>query len=86
MINSPAHTIGLTRAGSHADNLWEMIEVLVSCVQRQIVLQDQRGQPHIVRRNRRALLPELAEHAGVVVRGLVVGKKDADAVFQQKTS
>ena len=72
--------------GSHADNLWEMIEVLVSCVQRQIVLQDQRGQPHIVRRNRRALLPELAEHGGVVVSGLVVGKENADAVFQQEPS
>ncbi len=60
--------------------------MLVSRVQRQVVLQDQRGQPHIVRRNRRALLPELSEDGGVVVSGLVVGKEDADAVFQQETS
>jgi hypothetical protein len=76
----------LAIVGSQADNLWEMIEVLVSRVQRQVVLQNQRGQPHVVRRNRRALLPELAEHGGVVVSGLVVGKEDADAVFQQETS
>jgi hypothetical protein len=72
----------LAIVGSRADNLWEMIEVLVSCVQRQIVLQDQGGQPHIVRRHRGALIPELAEHRCVVVRGLVVGKDDADAVFE----
>ncbi len=63
-----------------------MIEVFVSRVQRKIVLQDQRRQPHIVRRNRRALLPELAEHGGVVVSRLVIGEKDADTVFQQEMS
>ena len=63
-----------------------MIEVFVSRVQRKIVLQDQRGQPHIVRRNWRALLPELAEHGGIVVSRLIVGKKDAHAVLQQELS
>ena len=60
--------------------------MFVSRVKRKIMLQDQRRQPHIVRRNWRALLPELAENGGIVVSGLVVGKENADAVFQQETS
>ena len=58
-----------------------MVEVFVPGVQRKIVLQDQRRQPHIVRGNWRTLLPELAEYGGVVVSGLVVGKKDANTVL-----
>lgn len=46
---------------SNADNLRQVIEVLVSCMQEEVVLEHQSGQPHIVRRNRRALFAELAE-------------------------
>ena len=52
----------------------KVIEVPVSRVKRQTMLQHQRGQPYIVGRNRRSLRPELTEHGGVVMSGLVVGK------------
>ena len=57
---------------SDADELWEVIEVLVARVQGQIVLQDQSGQPHVVGRDRRALFAELTEHGRVVMRRLIV--------------
>lgn len=69
---------------SHADNLRQVIEVLVSCVQREVVLQHKSGEPHIVRWNGRTLFAELAENGRVVVSRLVVGEHDADAVLQQK--
>ena len=49
------------RLQSHADNLRQVIEVFVSCMQGNVVLQHKSGQPHIVCRNRRALSAELAE-------------------------
>ena len=67
------------------DNLGKVIEVLVPRMQHQVVLQDERGQPHVVGRNRCALFAKLAEHGCVVMRGLVVGKEDPHAFFQQKT-
>ena len=71
---------------SHTHKLREAIEVLVSVVENQIVLQDDRCKPHVVRRNGRALLSQLAKHSGVVMRGLVIGKDDLDTVFQEETS
>jgi hypothetical protein len=70
---------------SNPDNLREVIEVLVSGVQGKVVLQDKSRQPHIVRRNRCALFPELTEHRSVVVGRLVVGKEHTHAVFHEKT-
>jgi hypothetical protein len=46
---------------SDEDDLWQVIEVLVACVQNQVVLQNKRGDPHVVGRNRRSLLPKLAK-------------------------
>ena len=60
--------------------------MLVSRVQRKIVLQDERRQPHVVRRNRRALFPELAEEGGVLVGRLVVGEEHEYAVLQEEPS
>ncbi len=89
----PCHLIvpGVQRLGvahglSGADHLREVIEVLVSCVQGKVVLQYKSRQPHIVRRNRCALFPELAEHGSVVVSRLVVGKENTHSVFQQEAS
>jgi hypothetical protein len=65
--------------------LREVIEVLVSSMQGKVVLQDKSRQPHIVRRDRCALFPELAEHGRVVVSRLVVGKENTHAVFQKET-
>ena len=78
--------LSVKRLGSSADNLREVIEVLVSCVQGKVVLQDESRQPHIVRRNRCALFPELAEHGSVVVSRLVVGKEHTHAIFQEEAS
>src|SRR5450759_723471 len=69
---------------SDADELRKVIEVLVSSVQRQIVLQHQRRQPHVVGRNRRALFAELAEQRRVMMRRLVVGKEHAHAVLHEE--
>ncbi len=69
-----------------ADDLREVIEVLVSRVQGKVVLQYKSREPYIVRRNRCALFPELAEHGRVVVGRLVVGKEHTHAIFQEETS
>ena len=45
----------LTDGRSDADKLRQVIEMFVPCVQGKAVLQDQRGQPHVVGRNGRAL-------------------------------
>jgi hypothetical protein len=72
--------------GSNADEVREVIEMLVSRVEPKVVLQYKSRQPHIVRRNRRALFPELAEHRSIVMSRLVVGKEHSHAVFQEETS
>jgi len=77
---------GGVTAASHADELREAIEVLVSVVENQIVLQDDRCKPHVVRRNGRALLSQLAKHRSVVMGRLVISKDDLDAVFQEEAS
>jgi hypothetical protein len=72
------------RRCSHAHELRQMIEVLVASVQRQVVLQNKRCEPHVVRRNRRALLPELMKHRGVMVGRLIVGTQDVHTILQEK--
>ena len=61
-----------------------MIEMFVASVQRQIVLQHQRGEPDIVRRNRCALFPELMKDGGVMVGRLIVGKQHVHTILQEK--
>lgn len=61
-----------------------MIEVLVACVKRQVVLQNKRGEPHIVCGDRCALFPELMKHGGVMVGGLIVGKQDKHPLFEEE--
>src|SRR5216684_3256820 len=58
--------------------------MLVSRVQRQIVLQDERCQPQVVRRNRRALFPELAEEGSVLVGRLVVREEHEHTILQEE--
>ena len=71
---------------SDADKLRQVIEVLVSRVQGQIVLQDQSRQPHVVRRNRRALFPELAKQKRVMVgRGTAASIAGELIVHYEKT-
>src|SRR6185437_10493536 len=68
----------------NADELRKVVEVLVSRMQYEIVLQDQSGQPHVVCWNRRALLPKLAKNRGVVMGRLFIGEEDTYAVFHEK--
>ena len=63
-----------------------MIEVLVTGMQRQVVLQNKRCEPHVVRRNRCALLPELMKHRGVMVGRLIIGTEEMHAVLQDRGS
>ena len=49
--------------------------MLVSSIQRQIVLEHQRRDPEVVGWNRGALHPELAIDGRVVVGGLIVGEQ-----------
>src|SRR5204862_4970044 len=69
---------------SDADDLRQVIEVPVSRVQGDVVLQDESRQPHIVRRNRCPLLTELTEDRRIVVSGLVVGEEHVYAILQQE--
>ncbi len=63
-----------------------MLEVLVTCVQGQIMLQDECGQPHVIRRNGRSLRAKLAEDGGIVMGGLVVSEERVHTLFQEETS
>jgi hypothetical protein len=63
-----------------------MIEVPVSGVQRKIVLQNQSCKPHIVGRNRCALLSKLPEHGRIVMGSLVVREECVHAVLEEKLS
>jgi len=61
-----------------------MVEVLVSGMQRQVVLQDDGRDPHIVRRNWCPLTLKLSIDGGVVVGGLVVRKSDVHTVLEEQ--
>ena len=61
-----------------------MIEVLVACVKREVVLQNERGEPHIVGGDRCALFPELMKHGRVMVGGLIVGKQDKHPLLEEE--
>jgi len=50
------------------------------------MLQDQGCDPHIVRRDRGALLTQLPVNSGVVMRRLLVGIEHADTGLQEKTA
>jgi len=50
------------------------------------MLEDERGNPHIVGGDRSTLLPQLAVHSAIVMRGLFVGIKNSDAGFQEETA
>lgn len=63
-----------------------MIEVPVAGVKRQIVLEDQGGQPQVIRGDRRALLSQLAVQRRIVMRCLIIGKKHHDALFHEKAT
>ena len=58
--------------------------MLVSCVQSKVVLEYKSRQPHIVRRNRCALFPELAGHGSVAVSCLVIGKRTRTPCFTRE--
>ncbi len=50
------------------------------------MLQDEGGNPHIVGRDRSALLPQLPVNGAVMVRCLFIGVEHTDAGLQQKTA
>ena len=56
----------------------------VSRVEREIVLQNQRRQPDVVRWDGRALLAQLTVDRRVVMRRLVVGEKHTDTVLEEE--
>jgi hypothetical protein len=66
--------------------LRQVIEVLVSGVQRKIVLEDQRGQPQVIRGNGRALFSQLAVQQRIVMRCLIIREQHHDAVLHEKAT
>ena len=62
-----------------------MVEVRVARAKNETMLQHQRGDPHVIRRNRRALLAQLTIHRRVVVGGLLVREENRDTGSKQKT-
>jgi hypothetical protein len=73
-------------AASDADKLRQMIEVTVARVQNEIVLENQRCHPHVIRRDRRSLFSKLPKQRGVMVSGLIVGKENFHAILHQEAS
>ena len=74
------------RKPSDARNLREVIEVRVSGVKGEAVLEHERRNPHVIRWNRGPLLSELAVHCRVVVRCLLVGTQYGNTSAKEKTS
>ena len=58
-----------------------MIEMLVTRTERQRMLHGKRGDPDVVRRNRRPLCAELRIDVRVTLRRHVIGVKDLDALI-----
>ena len=61
------------------------IEVGVAVKEGKGMLKDQCGDPHVVNGNRLALLSQLPVKGGVMMGGLLVGVKHANARFQKKS-
>lgn len=70
------------RSELDAGQLWKSVKMSIARKQDQRVLENKSRNPHIVRRNGRALLAELPVQARVVMRGLIVGIDNADAWLQ----
>jgi hypothetical protein len=66
--------------------LRKTIEVPVARVKYKIVLQSQSCNPQVVSWHRSSLFPELAIKGAIVMRRLVVGKQNPNAIPQQKIS
>gem|GEM_PF-5488721 len=71
---------------SNQSELRQGVKMPVAGVKNQIVLQCQGRDPHIVRRHRSSLFPELAIQSGVVMCRLVVGEDDFHPILQQEVS
>src|SRR3954471_8544093 len=63
-----------------------MIEVTVARTQNQIVLENQRCDPHVIRRNRRSLFSQLPKQCSVMMSRLIVRKENFDTVLHQEAS
>ena len=74
------------REASDARKLRQVIEVRVPGIEDGAVLEHERRNPHVIRRDRGPLLSELAVHCRVVVRCLLVGKKYGDTSAKEKAS
>jgi hypothetical protein len=62
--------------------LRQVIEVLIARAQDEIVLEDQRRQPHVICRDRCALFPKLAKKRRVMMRRLIVSEQHVHPVLQ----
>src|SRR5262245_26738467 len=69
---------------SYPRDLGQMVEMAIARAERQIVLQDERRDPEIVRGDGGTLSAKLRERRGVVVGGLLVCEQDLDVVLHQK--
>jgi hypothetical protein len=63
-----------------------MIEVMIPSVQHEVVLQNEGGEPHVIRWDGGPLFPELAKQRTVVMRRLLIGKERRDAFLQKERS
>ena len=70
----------------HTSELGKNVKVRVTSKEDERMLQDQGCDPHIVRRDRGALLTQLPINSGVVMRRLLVGIEQADTGLQEKTA
>src|SRR5438067_1379405 len=71
---------------SKSDKLRDVIEVGIAGIQRQIMLEDEAGDPNIVGGYWGGLLAELLKETSVVMRGLLVGVEHSDPGRIEKPS
>ncbi len=62
-----------------ARDLWQVVEVRVASEEREMVLDDEGGDPEVVRGDRGALSAQLMEEPSVVMCGLFIGEQYVDA-------
>jgi hypothetical protein len=82
----PKKDNALLRPLSHSCELRQAVEVAVSAEKQQIVLDDERGDPEVVRGNGRPLASQLVPQTGVLVRCVFIRPQNTDAGTIEKSS
>jgi hypothetical protein len=78
---SPAYSL---RVFLNSRELRDVVEIPVAGVKSKVVLHHECGDPHLIRRDRRPLFPQLAIQCTVMMRRLVVSEEHLHPLLEQK--